>query len=284
MFLGSGRNGKGVTITLLRSLLGHGNYASNSLRHLTENTYGIASLYGKLANVAGEISDKAIGESGPLKWLSGGEPIGAEFKYHGSFEFVNYAKLVFSANKLPKSKDYTLGFVDRWVIPVFSQTFQLGDPKTDVNLASSITSSDTEMQGLLCWALTGLRRLLKNNNFSYHDDQEATLSRFQSLGNPDRRFITDNFEFMQGEHVEKDEAYNAYVKWTQDQQSIKLIKGMFTKALCAFVKGADVGRVRLKGKQIQCYINVRWKDDCGPVNMLPQSDLMSLDEKRARFD
>lgn len=284
MLFGTGRNGKGVTISLLRAMLGHGNYASNSLHHLIENTYGIAGLYGKLANVAGEISDKSLSETGPLKWLSGGEPIGAEFKYHGRFEFINYAKLVFAANKLPNAKDYTLGFVDRWVIPVFSQTFQLGDPKTNVNLAGDIIKDEREMQGLLCWSLIGLKRLLANNNFSYHDDPDATLSRYQSLANPDKRFINEYFELSDGDYIPKDEVYEVYKKWTQDNQSTLLIKGMFTKALCAFIRGVDIGKITIAGKRVQCYKNIVWKDDYMPNAHSPQSSLMSIEEKRERYE
>ena len=286
MLFGTGRNGKGVTISLLRSMLGYGNYSSNSLHHLIENQFGIASLYGKLANIAGEISDKALSETGPLKWLSGGEPIGAEFKYHGRFEFINYAKLIFAANKLPHSHDYTLGFVSRWIIPVFSRTFMLDDPDTDVDLATKIINNKREMEGLLCWSIDGLKRLLKNNNFSYHDDPEATLSRYQSLANPDKRFITERLEVCMGNSLEKDEVYEKYVAWTQEQQTPKLIKGMFTKALCAYIKDAVVGRHMNAGKQVYTYDNIRWKDDYLPADAEPdyQSDLMSLDEKRERYE
>jgi len=41
--------------------------------------------------------------------LTGGEPI-TEFKFRSGFTFLNYTKLIFSANKLPEAHDATDAF------------------------------------------------------------------------------------------------------------------------------------------------------------------------------
>jgi putative DNA primase/helicase len=59
-----------------------------------------------------------------FKALTGGDVLSAEYKYHDSFEYVPFAKLVFSANQPPRSDDPTHGFFRRWQVIPFTRTFE----------------------------------------------------------------------------------------------------------------------------------------------------------------
>ena len=52
----------------------------------------------------------------------------AERKFEESFEFVPFARLIFSANHPPKSQDASSAFFRRWVVVPFERTFHAGDP------------------------------------------------------------------------------------------------------------------------------------------------------------
>ncbi|PGV90631.1 DUF5906 domain-containing protein, partial [Bacillus cereus] len=52
-------------------------------------------------------------ESGDFKALTGDDVVRVEFKGENSFDFLNRARLVFSANKLPKFKDDTEAITSR---------------------------------------------------------------------------------------------------------------------------------------------------------------------------
>ena len=54
----------------------------------------------------------------------------AEYKFKDSFEFVPYARLVFSANHPPKSQDASPAFFRRWLVVPFERTFADGAPDT----------------------------------------------------------------------------------------------------------------------------------------------------------
>src|SRR3546814_8902605 len=72
-----------------------------TLERLLENNFSTASLFGKMANIDADVSSEELKRTGILKNLTGGDTIVAEFKFRQAFSFKNYAKLIFSANKIP---------------------------------------------------------------------------------------------------------------------------------------------------------------------------------------
>ena len=59
-----------------------------------------------------------------FKAITGCDRITAEVKYRDSFEFTPFARLLFSANRLPESSDASQAFFDRWLIVPFPNRFR----------------------------------------------------------------------------------------------------------------------------------------------------------------
>ncbi len=92
-----------------------------------------------------------------LKKLTGNDEHTGEFKYKKPFKFVNYAKLIFSCNKIPETEDQTDAFFRRLIIiNLITQFF--GD-KEDFNLIQKLTI-DEELTVLLHEVLPRLPRIL----------------------------------------------------------------------------------------------------------------------------
>jgi putative DNA primase/helicase len=154
--IGEGANGKDTLDQVLISLLGPENIANHSLQSLEENRFAAASLHGKLANIYSDLKDAALKSTGIFKTLTGQGRLSAEHKFQNAFTFENYAKLIFSCNKIPLSPDDTDAFFRRWFITTFPNQF-LGD-RADPAILGKLTTSE-ELSGILNWALEGLRRL-----------------------------------------------------------------------------------------------------------------------------
>ncbi|MFZ1177387.1 MAG: phage/plasmid primase, P4 family [Mycobacterium sp.] len=77
---GIGRNGKGTLIRVLKALLGGNNTSAVGLHDLTENRFRTATLYGKLANLAGDLDSKWINNTAAFKAITGGDTVQAEEK------------------------------------------------------------------------------------------------------------------------------------------------------------------------------------------------------------
>jgi putative DNA primase/helicase len=101
MLTGEGGNGKSVFLDLVGYLLGESNVSNVALQDLEENRFRAAELYGKLANIFADLDARGLQSSSMFKTLTTGDYITAERKHAQPFRFRSYAKLLFSANKIP---------------------------------------------------------------------------------------------------------------------------------------------------------------------------------------
>ena len=90
--------------------------------------------------------------------LTGGDPIPAEEKFKTPFWFINSAKLLFSANEIPKTPDESDAFFARPIIINFPNQY-LGR-KADPYLLRKLTTK-AELSGLLKIVLRRLPRVLE---------------------------------------------------------------------------------------------------------------------------
>jgi putative DNA primase/helicase len=150
--VGDGANGKSTFINLVKKFLSASNTASLSLHELEEQRFAKGVLYDKHANLYPDLSSRALSQTGIFRMLTGGDQITADKKFREQFNFVNYAKMIFSANQVPRSPvDDSDAFYRRWIIENFPNTFE-GD-KADPHILDKLTTME-ELSGLLNLALT----------------------------------------------------------------------------------------------------------------------------------
>ena len=123
----SGNNGKTTFQNFITSMVGDANVANLSIEYLTTHRFMLAELYGKVANIAGDIPQKPISDTSVLKQIVGDDQITAEKKGKDPFTFTNKSVNIFSANCPPPINDSTDAFWSRVVIVKFPNTFTV-DP------------------------------------------------------------------------------------------------------------------------------------------------------------
>lgn len=187
ILLGEGENGKGTFLALILALLGRENVSSATLHDLGENRFAKADLYGKMANICGDLDAADLKFVGPLKELTGGDQIRAERKGQHPFNFVNRAKLIAACNRLPYTKDDSRGFTRRPRVFLFPNTFS-GDKK-DPDILAKLTAPE-ELSGLLNEVLEGLGRLINNRgNLTGREDAEREIERYITMQDSAGRFL-----------------------------------------------------------------------------------------------
>lgn len=249
MFLGEGANGKSTVLNLLKKMLGNQNVSSLSLQELCENRFAPANLYTKLANLYPDLPDKTLTRTGLFKILTGSDTISAEQKFRDHFNFVNYAKLIFSANKLPESKDDTNAYFRRWEFMTFPYSFY--GKNCDTKIFDKI-STETEMSGLFNWSLTGLRRLLKNGCFTNSANVDEMREKYQRLSSPIAAFVMDCIEIQPECYVKKDDLYACFVQYCVEKGLPAVAKNTFSMKLHEHVKVNDY-RPTVSGKRVQAW-------------------------------
>ncbi|MFH1697387.1 MAG: phage/plasmid primase, P4 family [Candidatus Diapherotrites archaeon] len=257
MLVGDGSNGKSTLINLLKAFLGKENCVSKELQNLdtSKNRFATAPLYGKLANLAADISDRAMLATGTFKALTGGDSIPAERKFKESFEFVNYSKQIYSANRLPAVKDKTDAFFRRWVLLFFDHKFE--GENDDKNMLSKLTTPE-EISGAFNWAIEGLKELLAAGDFTSAIPTDELREKYNALSNSLGAFVADCVEPQAGNSISKSDLYSAYSEYCRKNNLPILLKEKVGRDLQQHIeagegkKGSDRAwtGIRLKeGKQ-----------------------------------
>lgn len=185
-----GESGKSVFLDLLASFLGRGNVAHEMLQDLGENRFRSANLFGKLANIFADLPSQYLEDTAVFKSLVSGDAITGERKGAHPFVFRNTARLLFSANEIPRSGDNSHGFFRRWIIIDFPHSFPVGHPGRDERLLEKLTTPE-ELSGLLNLALTGLRRLKERGYFAEPTSCQAELSEYKRTNDSVRLFADE---------------------------------------------------------------------------------------------
>ncbi len=101
MLQGNGSNGKSILLKVIIALHGLENICSTSLHRLCDDRFALAELYGKLINIFPDLSDKGIENDENFKGLSSGDLLTAQKKFAQPFQFMNYARQIYSVNDIP---------------------------------------------------------------------------------------------------------------------------------------------------------------------------------------
>lgn len=185
MLTGSGGNGKGVYLDVLRALLGEDNVSAVPLQEFSDSRFATAELHGKLANICGDIDATFIQNTGRIKELSGGDKMKGERKNEHPFYFKFWGKAIFSANAIPGAADSSRGWLRRWEVIQFPYE----PTKPDPGLAARIIRG--ELPGIAVKAIMALRQLMVYGEFGRGLSAEAAHAEFAEKANRVIRWIND---------------------------------------------------------------------------------------------
>lgn len=174
MFVGKGRNGKGTLIRVILALLGQSNVTTVSLQDLVNTRFRSAQLFGKIANIAGDIDGSYLENTALFKAITGGDTIQAEHKNRDPFDFTPWAVPLFSANKIPAASDTTAGYLSRWFVVPFPHSFEGREDRTlDDKLADP-----SELAGVAAKAVRHLPQLLARGDFELGESAREAKADF----------------------------------------------------------------------------------------------------------
>lgn len=246
MLIGDGANGKSTLLELIKTFLGGNNISNVSLQNFEKNRFSSAQLYGKLANIYADLTDISLYKTGVFKMLTGGDTVSAEKKFKGMFGFVNTAKLLFSANKLPETTDDSSAFFRRWIFLNFPNKFEGGN--ADKHLLKKITS-DEELSGLFNWVIDGLKRLLKNADFSDSMTTDQIQDLYERMSSPIIAFIKDMTEQDSEGIILKEDLYRVFVAYCKKNKLPTMANNTFARKLIEHFPNIFPSQKTIEGKK-----------------------------------
>ena len=212
--VGSGYNGKGTLQRLCMALLPPSAYTSIDPRELANNRFKPAELFGKAANICGDIERFTFNSTAELKKITGDDPINAERKMGHPFTFVNQATILIAANKMPQSRDTSDGWFRRWhIVPLERRIVGRPDRTLEPRMKE-------ELEGVLVKAVLALRQAMKQGGFDEPEESKKALREYEHACNSIALFINERIAFGSdfSVPVSRKVIYGAYKEFCREER------------------------------------------------------------------
>jgi putative DNA primase/helicase len=215
---GSGGNGKGTLLRLIMNhLLGRENCSNISMHDLCDDRFAASGLLGKVANFRGDLEGKILENTGKLKSIVSGDTIDAEKKGKNRFTFTPFARLVFSTNNLPRSKDdHSEAYYDRFLIVDFPKRIRGTDGQIE-HYEDVLAAIKNLIPALLVKAVKGLRRLSDRGRFDVPESSKKMLEDYRAVNDNAHEFLTDQLTLNPLGEVSRRTLYQSYLCWCSDE-------------------------------------------------------------------
>lgn len=153
---GPSRSGKSTLGRLLAAVVGKESTSSVTLQQLSDDRFASANLYGKVLNLAMDLSSRDVRDLSMFKMVTGDDLVPANRKYGAQFNFTNTALVVFSANEVPTVSETSKAWTARVAPFKFPNSF-LGTEDPSIEQAML-----AELPGIFrCWVIALQKQLAR---------------------------------------------------------------------------------------------------------------------------
>lgn len=255
---GDKSNGKSTFLDCIKAILGNDNISALELKELGDR-FSTSMMFGKLANISDDISDDFLqgNQVAVFKKVVTGNRIKAERKGQDPFEFEPYAKLIASANDIPRMKDKTGAVLRRLVIIPFNARFSkyLPDGTIDPEYRPFIKYDLIQQESIeymIALGIAGLKRVIENNEFTKSEKVQNQLAGYEEENNPILAFLND-CELDEIENEPTNEVYKRYTVFCAENSMQPMGNVVFTKQVCKRLMLKVVDK-RVDGKKTRVYM------------------------------
>jgi putative DNA primase/helicase len=249
IFVGSGGNGKGTLLSIIRTILNNKNCTGLSIANLTDERYQ-TTLQGKLVNLGDDINDQVIdaNQMKILKNISTCDYIAMRELFKQSREVELTTTLIFTSNHILKSWEKGDSYKRRvdW-LPMYSK------PKVkDKKFISNLTS-DEALQYWIRLIVEGYFRLYENEEFTHSELVEKFNEDYHSENNSVLQYLED-YEKEHFINRRSPDAYEEYETWSSENglhpQSRKLfVQSIYDKF------GLVIGVKKINNKSARVFMD-----------------------------
>lgn len=246
LLVGPARSGKGTVSRTLKELVGVENTHSPALRDFGSD-FGLESMIGKpLAVVEDARGDDDRRNNTAVERLlniTGEDQVAINRKQQTYWVGTLPTRLLLVSNETPRFMDASGAVVNRFMAMKLEQSF-LG--REDHTLGRRIRE---EMAGVFNWALKGLERLEKQQQFTVPATMGEMLQQMHDAAAPAMTFLEEHYT-ISGEpedRVELAEVFRKYKHWCEGQGHKSTSQTEFVRRLEAGGRGVKVKNMDMPG-------------------------------------
>ena len=264
--VGDGGNGKSTLIKLMTSVVGNDNTSTVSMKSLINNRFQSALLYNKLFNTVADIGADFFEDSSILKALTGDDHITIERKGENGFSYLNFAKMTYSCNKLPRFKDTTGGLNRRPIILPLNKDFSNIVRSSGSNI-SDIINNEEEIERIIKYSIDKFREVLANKKAFTESELMIQTKNDWLNEDPLVDFIEETFEIIENSnlHTTMESFMGLYKIYCSDRNYKPMSQKNVIEAIRSNKKltaaGIDIKRISNKTKKLKITNIIKVKDD-----------------------
>lgn len=245
---GIGGTGKSKVINLIQDIVGAANCSGISLQALNERFYP-SMLQGMLLNACADISSDALMQVDNIKKATGEDVMICERKGRDPVPFRSYAKLIFSANKIPLNLDEkSNAFYRRLLILEMNNK----PKKKDLELGEKLQAEI----GYSIWMAVGaLKKLYNDGEFTESTMAKERVEDLYRAADTVKAFVDECLERQQGSKISRSLLYEKYKQYCENCGRKYHSQNPFFKSL------EEKGFLYKRTASERCFLNVTLKDD-----------------------
>lgn len=245
---GIGGTGKSKVINLIQDIVGAANCSGISLQALNERFYP-SMLQGMLLNACADISSDALMQVDNIKKATGEDVMICERKGRDPVPFRSYAKLIFSANKIPLNLDEkSNAFYRRLLILEMNNK----PKKKDLELGEKLQAEI----GYSIWMAAGaLKKLYNDGEFTESTMAKERVEDLYRAADTVKAFVDECLERQQGSKISRSLLYEKYKQYCENCGRKYHSPNPFFKSL------EEKGFLYKRTASERCFLNVTLKDD-----------------------
>lgn len=243
MIKGEGGTGKSRLIALAEYIVGKPNYVNVSLADLNERFYP-SNLFGKLMNSCADISTAPLNAVDVLKKCTGDDEIIFERKgMDANRSFRSYAKLLFSANKIPLNLDEKSNAFYRRLLIL---EMNVKPAKIDLRLDEKLQS---EVQFSIFMAVRWLHEMYEKGRIPESENSKRLVNELYKDADSVKAWLEDCMKPAAGARCSRTVLYDLYDKYCEENDRQAIGRAKFYKNLVD--KGYKEGKDRTVGRYIE---------------------------------
>jgi putative DNA primase/helicase len=254
LLIGEGDNGKSVYLRAIGAFVGSTNAAGVSIHKLESDRFAASRLIGKLANICPDLPSGHLEQTSVFKAITGGDALNAEYKYRESFEFVPYARLLFSANSAPRAGDASHAFFRRWLVVPFEATFT-EEEKLPREVLDARLSDPKELSGVLNKALDARERL-GSKGFTESRSMKEAAEEFHQMTDPVSVWLDNNTVEGAEAYVSKDALAREFNSFCQKTGKPGMNKNAFGRAVKRARNNITEAQRMVNGSKTWCWLGI----------------------------
>ncbi len=246
VFTGASNAGKSTLLSVAQDVLLGSENVSNIPWQSLSDRFKTAEIFGKLANIFADLPSKSMDDNGMFKALTGEDYITAERKNKDPFSFRPYARMVFSCNEMPRNYgDRSDGFFRRLIIIRFDRSIPESDRDPDLREKLSV-----ERDGILMWALAGLRRLMANSyRFSETSRTRTELRKYKVESNSALSFVEECCFVNADAECMREDLFQAYREYCHKNGLKAMSQANFNKDVENYYETVERGLERVSRRK-----------------------------------